>query len=74
MKNLIIENKGNQMVLRINKKGFDKNYLIALVKRLQIEELAQKADFDTDVLTVADEINQKWWDKNGEQFLKDTEK
>jgi hypothetical protein len=74
MKNLTIENKGNQMVLRINKKGFDKNYLIALVKRLQIEELAQKADFDTDVLTVADEINQKWWDKNGEQFLKDTGK
>jgi hypothetical protein len=30
MDNLVIENKGDQMVLKLNKKGFDENYLIGL--------------------------------------------
>ena len=34
------------MLLRINKKGFDEEYLISLVKRLQLEELAENTDFD----------------------------
>ena len=70
MKNLVIENKGNQMVLKINKKGFDENYLISLLKRLQVEELAQKSDFDPDILSIAEQINQDWWDKNEDRFLK----
>jgi len=74
MKNLTIQNKGNQMILKINKKGFDKNYLISLIKRLQVEELSQKADIDKNVITVAEEINQTWWNENGENFLKGNEK
>lgn len=74
MENFIIENKGDQMILKLNKKGFDENYLIALVKRLQIESLAQKSGFDSSVLSVAEEINQKWWDENGEEFLKGVQK
>lgn len=70
MENLVIENKGNQMILKLNKKGFDENYLISLVKRLQIENLAQKSKFTSDILFVAEQINQDWWDNNGEMFLK----
>ena len=74
MDNLIIENKGDQMVLKLNKKGFDENYLISLVKRLQLESLAQKADFDSSIMNIAEQINQDWWDANGEKFLNDTKK
>lgn len=74
MKNLVIENKGGQMILKINKKGFDGNYLISLIKRLQIEELAQKSDYNSDIIGVAEQINQDWWDKNGENFLKGVKK
>jgi hypothetical protein len=70
MKNLVIENKGNQMILKINKKGFDENYLISLVKRLQIEELAKKSDFKSDILSIAEQINQDWWNENRKNFLK----
>lgn len=70
MKNLVIENKGNQMILKINKKGFDENYLIALLKRLQVEELAKKSKFDSEIISIAEQINQNWWDKHGEEFLK----
>ncbi len=74
MKNLVIENKGNQMVLKINKKGFDEKYLISLLKRLQVEELAQKSGFTPDILSIAEQINQDWWDKNEDKFLEGVRK
>jgi hypothetical protein len=74
MKNLVIENKGNQMILKLNKKVFDENYLISLVKRLQVEELSKKSDFDSGILSIAEKINQDWWDKNGDKFLKGIKK
>ena len=74
MENFIIENKGDQMILKLNKKAFDDNYLIALVKRLQMESLAQKAGFDSSILSLAEEINQEWWSENGNEFLKGVKK
>jgi hypothetical protein len=74
MENLVIENKGNQMILKLNKKGFDDRYLISLVKRLQIESLAQKSKFTSDILTIAEQINQDWWSSNEEKFLKGIKK
>ena len=74
MKNLIIENTGNQMVLRINKEGFDEEYLISLVKRLQLEELAEKAAFNSGIMNVAGQINNDWWMENGETFLEGVKK
>ncbi len=70
MKNVVFETSENQMVLKINRKGFDERYLFSLLKRLQIEELAQKSDFDPSIENIADQIKQEWWDRNGEDFLK----
>lgn len=74
MDNLVIENKGDQMVLKLYKKGFDDNYLISLVKRLQIESLAQKSGFNSSILSIAEQINQDWWIENGETFLNEVKK
>lgn len=74
MENFEIENKGDQIILRLNKKGFDENYLISLVKRLQIESLARKSGFNTKILSIAEQINQDWWNENGETFLRDVKK
>jgi hypothetical protein len=74
MENLVIENKGNQMILKLNKKGFDTDYLISLVKRLQLEDLAQKSNFSSDILSIAEQINQDWWSTNGDKFLKGVKK
>ena len=62
------------MVLKLYKKGFDDNYLISLVKRLQIESLAQKSGFNSSILSIAEQINQDWWIENGETFLKEVKK
>ena len=74
MDNLIIENKGDQMVLKLTKKGFDETYLISLVKRLQIESLAQKSGFNSSILNISEEINQDWWNENSEEFLKEVKR
>jgi len=57
------------MILKLNKKGFDENYLISLVKRLQMESLAQKSGFNSSILSVAEQINQEWWTRMEKNFL-----
>jgi len=73
MKNLVIENKRNQIILKLNKKDFDEEYLISLVKQLQLESLARKSEFSTDVLQLAEEINEEWWNKNKGEFLQSSQ-
>jgi hypothetical protein len=70
MENLVIENSENQMILKLNKDGFDENYLISLVKRLQIESLAKKSNYQSNIMDIAEKINQDWWNNNGDEFLK----
>ena len=74
MESTIIKNKKDQMILTLKKKGFDDEYLISLVKRLQIEELAQKSNFENDILGLADKINDEWWNQHGDKFLKGVKK
>ncbi len=74
MESLIIENQGEQIVLKLSKKVFSESYLLSLVKRLEIENLAQKSDFNSSIMGIAEEINQDWWDKQGESFLKGIKK
>jgi hypothetical protein len=74
MGNVAIANKGDRLVLTLNRKAFGEDYLIALVKRLQLEELAQKSGFTDSVESIADELDQQWWDKNAEDFLKGVKK
>ncbi len=74
MRNLTIDTKGDKMILTLNRKAFGEDYLSALVKRLQLEELAQESGFADAVESIADELDQQWWDKNAEDFLKGVKK
>lgn len=69
-----IQYQGDELVIRLNREDFSASYLLSLIRRLQTEELAQQAGFDEKVLEIAEEIDQKWWDEHGEEFLKDVEK
>lgn len=62
------------MILTLNRKGFDPNYIIALIKRLKLEELAQRSGFSDSVSAIAEDLDQQWWDENAESFLKDVKK
>jgi len=71
MTNLSIQTQGNEMIIRLNRESFSESYLLSLIRRLRVEELAKQAEFDEKILDIAEEIDQKWWEENGEEFLKD---
>ncbi len=74
MESTIIKNRKDEMILTLKKNKFDDEYLISLVKRLQIEELAQKSNFNSDILGLADKINDEWWNQHGDKFLNGVKK
>lgn len=71
---LNIQNKDNEILIRLNRNSFDETYLISLVKRLNLEAIAKEAQIDTKVLVIADEIDTDWWSKNGDEFLRDVKR
>lgn len=74
MQNIQIENKKNKIILTINKKEMDQDYLIRLIKRLETEDLVYKSGMNEQSLQIAEDIKQDWWNKNKNDFLKDIEK
>lgn len=71
---LNIQNKDNEILIRLNRNSFDETYLISLVKRLNLEAIAKEAQIDKKVLVIADEIDTDWWSKNGDEFLRDVKR
>jgi hypothetical protein len=69
MNSLTIESKGDEMLIRFNRSTFDKGYLLSLIKRLEIESTVQNAEFSTDIMKIADDIENNWWGKNKAKFF-----
>jgi hypothetical protein len=69
-----IQNKDNEILIRLNRNSFDETYLISLVKRLNLEATVKEAQIDTKVLEIADEIDTEWWSKNCDEFLQDVKR
>lgn len=61
----------NRMVISVDKSLISKESLLNFLERLQIENLARKANFDESVLEISEEIKRNWWEKNKEWFLND---
>ena len=72
MENLNIQTKGNELTIKLNLDGFDKGYIIELIKRLQIEAVAQRSGITEEILQVAEDIKRDWWEKNGAAFMAGT--
>ena len=74
MNALTIRNTGNEMLIRFDRNAFDETYLMALIKRLEIEATAQAAQVSPNIHRIANEIDTTWWAKNGDDFLKDVKR
>ena len=67
---IIIKNIGDEIIIKLNKKYFDHDYLLAFIKRLTLESLAKKSDFSDEVLNIGEQIKLEWWLNNKENFLR----
>lgn len=70
MEALEVTSLKDRLVISIDKTLISKEYLLNLLNRLQVENLATKADFDEKVMDIAEEIKTGWWKKNKDTFLK----
>ena len=61
----------NRMVISVDKSLISKESLLNFLERLQIENLARKANFDESVLEISEEIKRNWWKENKDWFLND---
>ena len=69
-----IQNKDNEILIRLNRNSFDETYLISLVKRLNLEATLKEAQINTKILEIADEIDTQWWSENSGEFLRDVKR
>lgn len=66
-----IQNQSDRYVISIDKKAVSQEFMLELLERLQLEQLAQKVDFDDSILALGEEINAGWWQQNKHRFIKE---
>ena len=59
----------NAISITIKTEGMDTDVLMEMLRRIQVEYLARKVDFDDSILDLAKEINRDWWAKNKSRLL-----
>ena len=64
-----VESKNDKLIITIDKSSVDTAFLSDILKRLRIEQLIIKAEFDEDILELSETIKRDWWAKNKETFL-----
>ncbi len=65
MGNVVIEEKGNQYIISIDKDAVDAGTLRNFVDQLRFEQLSRKADYnEMELQAIGEEIKDDWWRKN----------
>lgn len=71
MSRVNIESTENEYLIRIDKTLVDKTYVHQLLNLLQVEELAQRVDFDDSITDLGEKIKTDWWEDNKARFIND---
>jgi hypothetical protein len=72
MKAFEIKSTDKEILIRLDKTELLTSDFINIVNRLRLEVLAQKSSLTPDqAQRLADEVDNAWWEQQGESFLKD---
>lgn len=69
MTHIQLETKADKYLISIDKAAIDREWLVQLIEKLRIEELAKQFDFDEDIEALGEQIKADWWAKNKERFI-----
>ena len=61
----------DRYTISVGKNAFGKAWLIDLVERLRMEELANQFGFDESVEEIGEQIKADWWTQNKARFIND---
>ena len=59
----------DKYLISLDKASFDKEWLMSLLERLRMEELARKFNFDEDIEQLGEDIKNDWRNKNKSRFI-----
>ena len=66
-----LESNTQEWILHIRKNNLSEDWLLQLIKRIELENLLQKANFSTEILALSEKIQENWWERNRVAFLND---
>ena len=69
MTSIHLDTLEDKYLISLDKSSFDKEWLMGLIERLRMEELAYKLNFDEDIESLGEEIKSDWWNKNKQRFI-----
>ncbi|MDZ7318428.1 MAG: hypothetical protein ONB11_04690 [candidate division KSB1 bacterium] len=69
MEAIQIKSTNGDLTIKIDKSKIDLDVILEFLDRLRVEFLAQKIDFDKEILKISDEIKENWWSRNKERFV-----
>lgn len=69
MTSIYLDTQDDKYLISLDKASFDKEWLMGLIERLRMEELARKFNFDEDSEQVGEDIKSDWWNKNKSRFI-----
>lgn len=70
MKPIILEEQGDQFLIRLDKNVVEKEILIELLNKISAEDLLKRADLDEDIEQLGEEIKADWWKNNKGRWIK----
>ncbi len=69
MTSIHLDTSTDKYLISIDKRALDKTWLIKLVEKLRVEELAQQFDFNEEIEDLGEQIKADWWNKNKHRFI-----
>ena len=69
MKTISLETAGDEFVIRLKRNSIDEAFVMELLRKLRMEQLAKEVDFDADIEKLGEEIKAEWWQKNKSRLM-----
>lgn len=73
MQAIEVKSTDDKVIITIDKKSVNIDFLSNLLNKFRVEQLIKKANFDEEILKLSREIKQDWWKKNKAEFLEDSD-
>ena len=69
MTTIQLDTQPDKYLISIDRSAVDRQWLVQLIDRLRMEELAAQFDFGEDVEALGEQIKADWWAKNKSRFI-----
>jgi hypothetical protein len=69
-----IQSKNKELIIRMDTSEIPTEILLKVIERLRAKYFTHKGNIDENISLLAEEIDQNWWKKNGDEFLNDVKK